>query len=126
MATLDGQAFIDQTTIALQQVRAELQVLRAEQDAATATVTNITADVSTFKSDQREQARLLVQQYQSDLAILQGHLAGLNLPDLMITQGLITDEKIRTALTVSSSTGGNKDGKYWKSILEIKAIFCQT
>ena len=60
MATLDGQAFVDQTNVALQQVRAELQVLRAEQDAATATVTNITADVSTFKSDQREQARQLV------------------------------------------------------------------
>ena len=93
MATLDGQAFVDQTNVALQQVRAELQVLRAEQDAATATVTNITADVSTFKGEQREQARQLVLQYQSDLAILQGHLAGLNLPDLMITQGLITDEQ---------------------------------
>ena len=121
MAALDGQAFVDQTNVALQQVRAELQVLRAEQDAATATATNITADVSTIKGEQREQARQLVLQYQSDLALLQGHLAGLNLPDLMITQGLIMDEKIKTALTVtSSSTGGHREGKYWKSILESK------
>ena len=77
MAALDGQAFVDQTNVALQQVRAELQVLRAEQDAATATVTTITADVSTFKGEQREQARMLVAQYQSDLAMLQGHVAGL-------------------------------------------------
>ena len=123
MAALDGQAFMDQTNIVLQEVRAELQVLRAEQDAATATVTNITADVTTFKGEQREQARLLVLQYQSDLASLQGHLAGLNLPDLMITQGLIMDEKIKAAITVTStSTGGTKEGKYWKSILESKAI----
>ena len=79
MAAVDGQAFIDQTTLALQQVRAELQVLRAEQDAATATVTNIRADVSTFKGEQREQLRQLVVQYQGDLAMLQGHVAGLNL-----------------------------------------------
>ena len=123
MAALDGQAFVDQTTLALQQVRAELQVLRAEQDAATATVTTITADVATFKGEQREQARLLVEQYKADLAGIQGHLAGLNLPDLMVTQGLIMDEKIKTALTVSSiSTGGTKEGKFWKSILESKAI----
>ena len=123
MASLDGQVFVDQTNLALQQVRAELQVLRAEQDAATANVTPITADVSSFKGEQREQAQLLVARYQSDLAMLQGHLAGLNLPDLMITQGLIMDEKIKTALTVtSSSTGGNREGKYWKSILESKAI----
>ena len=123
MAALDGQAFMDQTNVVLQEVRAELQVLRAEQDAATATVTNITADVSTFKGEQREQARLLVLQYQHDLANLQGLLAGLNLPDLMVTQGLIMDEKIKTALTVTSTnTGGNKEGKYWKSILESKAI----
>ena len=123
MAALDGQVFVDQTNLALQQVRAELQVLRAEQDAATATVTTITADVSTFKGEQREQARMLVAQYQSDLAMLQGHVAGLNLPDLMNTQGLIMDEKIKTALTVTSmTTGSTKEGKYWKSILESKAI----
>ena len=123
MAAMDGQAFMDQTNQAMQEVRAELQVLRAEQDAATATVTNITADVSTFKGEQREHARLLVMQYQSDLANLQALLAGLNLPDLMVTQGLIMDEKIKTALTVTgTSTGGTKEGKYWKSILESKAI----
>ena len=65
---------------------------------------------------------MVVQQYESDPAILQGRVAGLNLPDLMITQGLITDEKIRTALTVSGSSGIKQEGKYWKSILESKAI----
>ena len=64
--------------------------------------------------------RLMAQQ---DLANMQGLLTGLNLPDLMATQGLIMDEKIKTALTVTSTnTGGSEEGKYWKSILESKAI----
>ena len=123
MAGLDGQAFMDQTNGVLLEVRAELQVLRAEQDAATATVTNVTADVGTFRAELREQMRLLVMQQQQELANVQGLLAGLNLPDLMATQGLIMDEKIKTALAVTSTiTGGPKEGKYWKSILESKAI----
>ena len=95
MAGLDGQAFMDQTNAILLEVRAELQILRTEQDAATATVTNVTTDVGTFRGEQREQMRLLVAQYQQDLANMQGLITGLNLPDLMATQGLIMDEKIK-------------------------------
>ena len=106
MAGLDGQAFMDQTNGVLLEVRAELQVLRAEQDAATATVTNVTADVGTFRVELRDQLRVLVMQQQQELANVHGLLTGLNLPDLMATQGLIMDEKIKTALAVTSTITG--------------------
>ena len=112
MAGLDGQAFMDQTNAILLEVRAELQTLRTEQDAATATVTNVTADVGTFRVELREQLRVLVTQQQQDIANMQGLLASLNLPDLMATQGLIMDEKIKTALAVSTSTGGPREGSF--------------
>ena len=123
MAGLDGQAFMDQTNAILLEVRAELQTLRTEQDAATATVTNVTADVGTFRVELREQLRVLVMQQQQDLANMHGLLAGLNLPDLMATQGLIMDETIKTALAVTStSTGGPREGSFRNSILESKTI----
>ena len=115
---MDGQACMDQTNARLIEVGTELNSLRAEQDASTANVTIITGDVADFKAEQRtintanaQHIQQQVFQQQTEIATLQSHLAQLDINSLLLTQGLIVDEKIKSAMNVVefNASAGTKD-----------------
>ena len=97
-------------------------------------MTTITGDVTDFKAEQRnittayaERIQQQMIQQQTDIATLQSHLAQLDINSLLLTQGLITDEKIKSALNIVefSASGGAKDhtpNNWQKPILESNAI----
>ena len=90
MATLEGQAFVAATNARLQEIGAELVLLRTDQDAATAAVMNITEDVANFKTELRATTTAtyeLIQQQQHqqqhDLASVQAQVVGLDLSNTL-------------------------------------------
>ena len=134
MATAAGQACMDQTNTSLLQVNSDLVLIRTEtttnllhinnelgllrndQDAATATVMSITDDVAAFKAEQRVATTAHAERVQNEFLLqqnqtiaLQAQIAALDLNQLLYTQGLVTDEKIRSAMI--GMNGSEKN--YW-------------
>ena len=129
MATAEGQAFMDQTQASLLVINNELGILRNDQDSTANTVLTITADVGAFKAKQRvattahaERVQRELQLHRNEIAALQVQLASLDINQLLLTQGLMTDEKIRSAMIGMGGIEKKTESTHWqKPIPESKA-----
>ena len=97
MATSEVQAFVGQASVVLLTLNAEMITIRADQDANAATSISVTHKVADFKAEQGVTAQALRAQ-QNKSATLQSTMASFDLTSILLTQGLVTEEKMKSTM----------------------------